>query len=383
MQLNRVGNFFFHNFFIFSNLEEMQASLYRSVLREIRLLVRTSTQKGLASPVRLPLLLPSKGVHPPWGQGYEHAGEFELSTVVPTLLSLKARDKAWSLELDASEDEDDEAFMDDTDGDEDEGTDDQPEDFDDVVPPLAEAWLVWNELVGDATANDPSALVEFARACWGRSAAMATAADEEMWKAVSRGLGESEAFDAIGLLGEQLALVDRSSAAVTEGVRVEATSQFLQMSAEGPLHCYRIGVVNEAGPRRCQLVSRHWRSVEFFDPVDAVGTSHSHLASHLASAAAVGAAEGEVIVPKGSPGVVGHSPVLARGEGFTYMSGTAIGRAKVVAMFGSFGMTVEEAAEEEEEDEEVKGEGGEEERRHFDVVVAPFPLVAPTAREQR
>jgi hypothetical protein len=66
---------------------------------------------------------------------------------------------------------------------------------------------------------------------------MATTADEEMWKAVSRGLGESEAFDAIGLLGEQLALVDRSSAARGERflgrcrVRIAVDRVFLQRRA--------------------------------------------------------------------------------------------------------------------------------------------------------
>ena len=350
----------------------MQAALYRLVLRETRTLVRAAAAKGLVSPLRLPLILPSKGVHPPWGQGYSHAGDFDLSTLAPTVLAL-----TLSKSGDAEE----------------------------AVPLLVEAWLAWNELVGDEAASRPSALADFARACWGRRGAVADREADSAWRAwlEEHALGEAAAFDGLAVLGEQIGLVERSSARTTQGVRVECTSQFLHMSADGPLHCYRVVIVNETAPR-CQLLSRHWRKVEFFDPIDAVrrfvaerrrrasparahpslpplpsfqvGMSHSHLASHLAAAAAVECSEGEDIVPRGAPGVVGHTPTLARGEGFTYMSGAASGAARVVGMHGSFEMEtlVDDGAAED-------GAGDAAERR-FDALIAPFPLVAPTERER-
>ena len=89
--------------------------------------------------------------------------------------------------------------------------------------------------------------------------------------------------------------------------------------------------------------------------------------------------EGVEIVPRGAPGVVGHTPTLARGEGFTYMSGTASGAARVVAMHGSFEM--ETLLDGGAAGGGAGGTASDAAERRFDALIAPFPLVAPTERE--
>jgi ApaG protein len=75
---------------------------------------------------------------------------------------------------------------------------------------------------------------------------------------------------------------------------------------------YRVRVTN-TGSRVVQLMSRHWR----FE--DTQG--------------------GVIEVPRGSPGVVGHTPHLDVGQTFEYVSGTQL-RTPTGTMRGSFGMVV-------------------------------------------
>ena len=87
-----------------------------------------------------------------------------------------------------------------------------------------------------------------------------------------------------------------SSEAVTRGVRVQVLSEYSpERSAPASrqwFFLYTIEITNE-GSETVQLVSRHWIITD---------------------------AEGRVEEVRG-PGVVGHQPVLAPGESFTYTSG--------------------------------------------------------------
>lgn len=123
-----------------------------------------------------------------------------------------------------------------------------------------------------------------------------------------------------------------SSEAVTNGVRVEAESQYaasLSQPFQGlwSFH-YTIRITNE-GEETVQLLSRHWIIT------DANGLVDEH--------------QGE--------GVVGERPVLAPGESHSYRSGCSLKTSSGV-MHGTYSMVTE---------------GGE----HFDVEIAPFALHEP------
>jgi len=127
-------------------------------------------------------------------------------------------------------------------------------------------------------------------------------------------------IDALREVHTQLSMAECSSEAVTEvqdgavRVRVEAVSGSRGRTSAGAfVFQYRIRVSNEGG-KPVQLIGREWR----FRNLD--GSVHAS-------------------VPKGSAGVVGHTPVIAPGQSFEYSSGTTLsspeGRAE-----GSFQMVV-------------------------------------------
>jgi ApaG protein len=123
--------------------------------------------------------------------------------------------------------------------------------------------------------------------------------------------------------------------AVTRGVRVKVTPQFLEDESAPDedrfFWSYTIDIVNE-GSETVQLRSRHWRITD--------GQGHTE----------------EVR----GPGVVGKTPVLAPGASFQYTSGCPLGTPSGI-MVGSYQMTTE------------SGE-------LFNVAVPAFSLDSPHAR---
>ncbi len=125
-----------------------------------------------------------------------------------------------------------------------------------------------------------------------------------------------------------------TSEAVTRGIRVQVTSQYVPERSDPAnrewFFIYRVRVANE-GSETAQLVSRHWVITD---------------------------ADGDVEEVRG-PGVVGEQPILAPGQSFEYTSAcplpTAFG-----TMHGSYQMVTR---------------GGE----RFDAEIAPFTLAEPLA----
>jgi ApaG protein len=106
------------------------------------------------------------------------------------------------------------------------------------------------------------------------------------------------------------------SEAVTRGVRVKVEAQFSQEHSD-PLRrkwffLYTIRITNE-GPKTVQLINRHWVITD---------------------------ANGEVQEVRG-PGVVGHQPVLKKGESFEYTSGCPLDT-PFGSMRGSYEMHLED-----------------------------------------
>jgi ApaG protein len=108
-----------------------------------------------------------------------------------------------------------------------------------------------------------------------------------------------------------------SSCAVTQGIRVEVRSRYLpersQPDQKQYLFAYAVRITNESN-RTVQLVSRHWIITD---------------------------AEGRVEEVRGLA-VVGHQPVLKRGEHFEYTSWTRLDTAHGT-MRGTFFCMTEDA----------------------------------------
>lgn len=125
------------------------------------------------------------------------------------------------------------------------------------------------------------------------------------------------------------------STATTRGVTVTVRPSYLPEQSNPAagrwLFAYEITVRN-AGPVTVQLLNRHW---------------------------VITNGEGTTDEVRG-PGVVGHQPVLAPGEQFTYTSGCPLDT-PVGTMHGEYDMVVVETGE------------------HFDAVIAPFRLAVPSA----
>jgi len=119
---------------------------------------------------------------------------------------------------------------------------------------------------------------------------------------------------------------------VTNGVRVRVNPEFLpEQSDPGSglwLHAYHVEIEN-MGEKPVQLLSRHW---------------------------VITNARGEVEHVRG-PGVVGHQPMLQRGEAFHYTSGCPLDTS-MGTMHGTFRM--------------VRDDG-----ETFDAEIAPFTLSEP------
>eukprot|EP00632_Arachnochrysis_sp_CCMP2950_P014377 CAMPEP_0185703062 /NCGR_PEP_ID=MMETSP1164-20130828/13543_1 /TAXON_ID=1104430 /ORGANISM="Chrysoreinhardia sp, Strain CCMP2950" /LENGTH=246 /DNA_ID=CAMNT_0028370329 /DNA_START=86 /DNA_END=826 /DNA_ORIENTATION=- len=137
-----------------------------------------------------------------------------------------------------------------------------------------------------------------------QSSASSTDADAQTGTAHQGAAAESaatdEAFRALRAFHELFAALRVTSTCEMHGVRVQATSQYLGVNAttKARVFAYRVRIANVASASVVQLRSRHWVIA------DADG--------------------GSVVVPKGSPGVVGQTPRLAVGHHFEYVSGTEL-----------------------------------------------------------
>jgi ApaG protein len=147
------------------------------------------------------------------------------------------------------------------------------------------------------------------------------------------------ALRALRMLSEQTHLLDCTSESVTEGVRVEITSVFLQrVHPQGYGRAlfqftYRARIEN-VGKHTVKVLGRSWQI---------------HNDTNMYNS-----------VPRGSKGVVGCTPILKPGDCFEYHSGADLDTMRGF-MKGSFQMAVL--------DENDRAE------RRFDAIVAPFNLI--------
>ena len=122
------------------------------------------------------------------------------------------------------------------------------------------------------------------------------------------------------------------SVAVTEGIRINVTTQYVPQQslpqAKRYVFAYTVKIAN-VGPQMAQLRSRHWIITD---------------------------GNGKVEEVRG-PGVVGQQPTLRPGEHFEYTSGCVLETPRGT-MHGTYQMR--------------RGDGSE-----FDAVIAPFDLALP------
>ena len=123
-----------------------------------------------------------------------------------------------------------------------------------------------------------------------------------------------------------------TSEATTQGVRVEAVSDYLPRQSD-PVQglwffVYHVTITNQ-GDGAVQLMSRHW-----------IITNSHGVEDHVRG-----------------PGVVGNQPVLEPGQSFSYTSGCPLDT-PVGTMHGTYQMVCEDGAQ-------------------FDAEVAPFTLAEP------
>ena len=145
------------------------------------------------------------------------------------------------------------------------------------------------------------------------------------------------ALEHVKSVSELVQLGQQTSITRTEGLTVTCTAVFSPpadraLSREGPgnVYFYRISIENTGGAV-VQILGRHW-------VFKAAGYE-------------------DMVVPKFQPGLIGEKPVLAKGEGFLYMSSCSIHNPKGGSMEGSL---------------QVKRVGGDE--AVFELPLAPVAL---------
>ncbi|KAJ0411793.1 hypothetical protein ATCC90586_006752 [Pythium insidiosum] len=140
-------------------------------------------------------------------------------------------------------------------------------------------------------------------------------------KAIASAL--DDAIAALHEISEQLILADCSSVTVTNGIRIEATSQFVPTHSNPELNLYRftyrITITNES-----MSSAFIW---ELKVPLD----SQLLLPDELETVQITGrqytfeSERGQrIALPRNSPGIVGNTPVLQPGQTFEYASGVDI-----------------------------------------------------------
>ncbi|POM58416.1 Hypothetical protein PHPALM_36936 [Phytophthora palmivora] len=111
-----------------------------------------------------------------------------------------------------------------------------------------------------------------------------------------------EAIEALSELSEQLLLARCSSVTVTDGIRIEATSKYLENHSNPASNTYRftyrVTITNQNEECSVQVLGRQY-------------TFESEKGQRIA-------------LQRNSPGIVGATPVLAPGQTFEYASGVDI-----------------------------------------------------------
>uniref|UniRef100_A0A7S3K4D2 ApaG domain-containing protein n=1 Tax=Aureoumbra lagunensis TaxID=44058 RepID=A0A7S3K4D2_9STRA len=157
-------------------------------------------------------------------------------------------------------------------------------------------------------------------------------------------LALDEGFRALQNFHSLAAQLQVSSVCETKGIYVQAMSRFLGINSatNAYIFAYRIRVSNVGGIDTVQLRSRHWIIQ------DTNG--------------------GSVVIPRGSPGVVGQTPTLAPGEIFEYVSGSEL-NAPTGTIQGSFNLFIEG-------DDDLSQKGEEQTTNSFEANINPFQLRA-------
>eukprot|EP00629_Pelagomonadales_sp_RCC1024_P008899 CAMPEP_0119273374 /NCGR_PEP_ID=MMETSP1329-20130426/10148_1 /TAXON_ID=114041 /ORGANISM="Genus nov. species nov., Strain RCC1024" /LENGTH=226 /DNA_ID=CAMNT_0007273573 /DNA_START=137 /DNA_END=814 /DNA_ORIENTATION=+ len=110
-------------------------------------------------------------------------------------------------------------------------------------------------------------------------------------------LALDDALAALRSLNSLMVTHQGASVQVTEGVRVIAMASWLGVTAKGHnVFAYRMRIANTR-PDEIQLKSRHW---------------------------VISGDDEDIVVPRGSPGVVGKTPKFEPGAEFEYASGTEL-----------------------------------------------------------
>lgn len=149
-----------------------------------------------------------------------------------------------------------------------------------------------------------------------------------------------EAIETLSELSDQLLLAQCSSVTVTDGVRIEASSKYVQSHSNPASNTYRftyrVTITNQNEECSIQILGRQY-------------TFESEKGQRVA-------------LPRNSPGIVGATPLLAPGQTFEYGSGVDIDapRGSVTGCLHAVRKT------EDDDDGEL-----------FDVLVSKFALVAP------
>ncbi|KAG6622426.1 ApaG domain [Phytophthora cinnamomi] len=168
-------------------------------------------------------------------------------------------------------------------------------------------------------------------------------------KAVSAKL--DEAIEALSELSTQQLLAQCSSVTVTNGVRIEATSHYVQSHSNPASNTYRftyrVTITNQNEECSVQILGRQY-------------TFESEKGQRVA-------------LPRNSPGIVGATPLLAPGQTFEYASGVDIDapRGSVTGCLHAVRKTKNR-----EEDDDNDGE-------LFDALVSKFALLAPDTPSKR
>ncbi|ETP47935.1 hypothetical protein F442_06196 [Phytophthora nicotianae P10297] len=155
-----------------------------------------------------------------------------------------------------------------------------------------------------------------------------------------------EAIEALSELSDQLLLAHCSSVTVTDGIRIEASSKYVQSHSNPASNTYRftyrVTITNQNEGCSIQILGRQY-------------TFESEKGQRIA-------------LPRNSPGIVGATPLLSPGQTFEYASGVDIDapRGSVTGCLHA-----------------VRKTGDDDDGDIFDVLVSKFALIAPNTPSNR
>ncbi|CAI5734290.1 unnamed protein product [Peronospora destructor] len=157
-----------------------------------------------------------------------------------------------------------------------------------------------------------------------------------------------ESIEALGELSDQLLLAQCSTVTVTDGVRIEATSKYLQNHSNPSSNTfrftYRVTITNQNEECSVRILGRQY-------------TFESEKGQRIA-------------LKRNSPGIVGATPLLAPGQIFEYASGVDIDapRGSVTGCLHAL--------------RKSKNAEGKDHEEPFDALVSKFALLAPHTRTE-